>query len=117
MKGDIAVRAARPRELPQQTPVESEGRLLNGPTGVKPGKGRGNQPTGAGRGYVTPPSNSKTFEPASAVPLEGNRSEGIMPPNGSDVAKTMGRVPHGDDDKHPGELQKLPRSRDSEPRA
>ena len=55
VKGDIAVRAARPRELPR-TPVEFEGRTFDGPTGDEPGKGRGNQPTGAGRGcYVTPP--------------------------------------------------------------
>ena len=108
VKGDLMVRALRPQELPQ-TPAEMDGRFFDRPTGEKPGKGHGsNRPTGAGRGcYVTPPSYSKTSEPDSAVPLEGNRSEGVMPPTGSDPVKSMGRVPNGDDDdRNPGELQR-----------
>eukprot|EP00435_Cladocopium_sp_Y103_P062079 s1434_g23.t1 len=97
--------AARPHGLPP-SPVELEG-ISDGPTGHRPGKGRGGQPTGAGRGcYATPPSHWKSSEPNSAVPLEGNCSEGVMPPTGDKVLKSMGRVPHGDEDKPPGELQR-----------
>eukprot|EP00435_Cladocopium_sp_Y103_P040732 s1132_g11.t1 len=109
VKGDLEIRAARPRELPR-TPVEVEveGMTVERPTGVKPGKGRGGQPTGAGRGcYVTPPSNWQSSEPNSAVPLEGNRTEGVMPPSGDRFfLKSMGRIPVDDDELPPGDLQR-----------
>ena len=59
LKDSMAVRAARPRDLPPTPVVESEEMVsgmgtdvnqLERLTGVKPGKGRGVQPIGTGRG-------------------------------------------------------------------
>ena len=87
VKENMALRAARPRQLPPTPVVESEGAISGrgvtldqwgGPTGEKPGKGRG--AIGSGRGdFLTPPSNWKSLEPSSAAPVMGARTEGVMP--------------------------------------
>ena len=58
------------------------------PTGEKPGKCRGIQTIGTGRGaFLTPPSNGKSSEPSSAAPVMGARAEGVMPAVNEEVAE------------------------------
>ena len=102
--GDMLLRASRPHALPP-SPTDLEG-TSEGPTGTRPGKGRGGQPTGAGRGFATPPSHWKSSEPSSAAPLEGNRTEGRMPTTGEHALKSMGKVPGEVTNKSPGDLQR-----------
>ena len=100
----MLLKASRPQALPP-SPTDLEG-TSEGPTGTRPGKGRGGQPTGAGRGFATPPSHWKSSEPSSAAPLEGNRTEGRMPTTGEHALKSMGKVPGEVTDKSPGDLQR-----------
>ena len=63
VQDELRLKAVRPHELPP-SPTDLVAGISGGPTGQRPGKGRGGQPTGAGRGfYATPPSHLKSSEP------------------------------------------------------
>ena len=118
VKENLTVRASRPRQLPPTPVVESGNVVFDGegvvpnqwdrPTGDRPGKGRGVQTIGVGRGvFLTPPSNWRTMEPESAVPAKGAQTEGVMPPVEEERTRDAGRVKRAAmGESSPGGLQR-----------